>query len=95
MRADARFSARHSAIAYARQYRELLAVVKEEYEDIIKAEVQRAISADEDAIKRVCTNYIENVRAYTQKERVKNKYTGKDDEPDEPIQELLGISQCF
>jgi serine protein kinase len=68
-----------------KRYRELLAVVKEEYEDIIKGEVQRAISADEDAIKRLCTNYIESVRAYTQKERVKNKYTGKDEEPDERL----------
>lgn len=68
-----------------KRYKELLAVVKEEYEDIIKGEVQRAISADEDAIKRLCTNYIENVRAYTQKERVKNRYTGRDDEPDERL----------
>jgi serine protein kinase len=68
-----------------KRYRELLSVVKEEYEDIIKAEVQRAISADEDAIKRLCTNYIENVRAYTQRERVKNRYTGRDDEPDERL----------
>jgi serine protein kinase len=68
-----------------KRFRELLSVVKEEYEDIIKGEVQRAISADEDAIKRLCTNYIENVRAYTQKERVVNKYTGKDEEPDERL----------
>jgi len=67
------------------RYRELLAVVKEEYEDIIKGEVQRAISADEDAIKRLCANYIENVRAYTQKEKVKNRYTGREDEPDERL----------
>ncbi|MCE7973070.1 MAG: serine protein kinase [Leptolyngbya sp. PLA1] len=68
-----------------KRYRELLAVVKEEYEDIIKGEVQRAISADEDAIRRLCANYIESVRAYTQKERVKNKYTGRDEEPDERL----------
>jgi serine protein kinase len=68
-----------------KRYRELLAVVREEYEDIIKAEVQRAISADEDAIKRLNANYIENVRAYTQRERVKNRYTGRDDEPDERL----------
>ena len=68
-----------------KRFRELLAIVKEEYEDIIKGEVQRAISADEDAIKRLCTNYIENVRAYTQKERVLNKYTGKYEEPDERL----------
>jgi serine protein kinase len=68
-----------------KRYRELLAVVKEEYEDIIKGEVQRAISADEDAIRRLCANYIESVRAYTQKERVRNKYTGRDEEPDERL----------
>jgi serine protein kinase len=68
-----------------KQYRELLSVVKEEYEDIIKGEVQRAISADEDAIRRLCANYIESVRAYTQKERVRNKYTGRDEEPDERL----------
>lgn len=68
-----------------KRYREMLSIVKEEYEDVIKAEVQRAISADEDAIKRLCTNYIENVRAYTQRERVKNRYTGRDDEPDERL----------
>lgn len=68
-----------------KRYRELLAIVKEEYEDIIKGEVQRAISADEDAIRRLCANYIESVRAYTQKERVKNRYTGRDEEPDERL----------
>jgi len=68
-----------------KRYRELLSVVKEEYEDIIKGEVQRAISADEDAIRRLCANYIESVRAYTQKERVKNKYTGRDEDPDERL----------
>jgi len=68
-----------------KRYRELLGMVKEEYEDILKSEVQRAISADEDAIKRLCSNYIENVRAYTQHEKVRNRYTGKDEEPDERL----------
>jgi serine protein kinase len=78
----------HSLIAdeeLKKQYKELLSVVREEYEDILKAEVQRAISADEDAIKRLAANYIENVRAYTQREKVRNKYTGKDEEPDERL----------
>ncbi len=79
-----------------KRYRELLGLVCEEYEDILKSEVQRAISADEDAIKRLCSNYIENVRAYTQHEKVRNKYTGKDEEPDErlmrSIEEKIDIS---
>jgi serine protein kinase len=68
-----------------KHYRELLAVVKQEYEDIVKSEVQRAISADEEAMARLCANYIDNVKAYTQRERVKNKYTGQDEEPDERL----------
>ncbi|MDP1822931.1 MAG: serine protein kinase [Archangium sp.] len=78
----------HSLIAseeLRKKYRELLNVVKQEYEDIVKNEVQRAISADEDAIAKLCSNYIDNVKAYTQKEKIKNKYTGLYEEPDERL----------
>ena len=68
-----------------KHYRHLLALVKEEYEDIVKNEVQRAIAADEDALTRLCGNYIDNVKAYTQREKVKNKYTGQTEEPDERL----------
>ncbi len=68
-----------------KEYKELLAVVKQEYEDIIKNEVQRAISADEGAIGNLCANYIDNVKAYTQKEKVRNRYTGQMESPDERL----------
>jgi len=68
-----------------KRYRELLTSVKQEYEDTVKNEVQRAISADEDAIAKLCGNYIDNIKAYTQKEKVKNKYTGLYEEPDERL----------
>jgi len=68
-----------------KRYKELLAVVKQEYEDIVKNEVQRAISADEDAIAKLCANYVDNVKAYTQKEKVRNSYTGMYEEPDERL----------
>jgi serine protein kinase len=68
-----------------KRYRELVSVVKQEYEDIVKNEVQRAISADEEAVQKLCANYIDNVKAYTQREKVKNKYTGQDEEPDERL----------
>jgi len=68
-----------------KNYRDMLAVVKQEYEDIVKYEVQRAISADEDAIAKLCANYIDNVKAYTQKEKVRNRYTGQYEEPDERL----------
>jgi len=64
-----------------KRYREIIQVVKKEYTEIVKNEVQRAISADEDGIKRLFANYIDNVKAYVQKEKVKNKYTGEDEEP--------------
>src|SRR5688572_28108698 len=67
------------------RFQDLLSVVKQEYEDIVKDEVRRAISADEDAISKLCANYIDNVKAYTQKEKVKNPYTGQDEEPDERL----------
>jgi len=67
------------------RYRELLAVVKQEYEDIVKNEVQRAISADEEGISKLCANYIDNIKAFTQKEKVRNKYTGQYEEPDERL----------
>ena len=67
------------------RYRELLAVVKEEYENIVKNEVQRAIAADEDALKRLSANYIDNIKAYTQREKVRNKFTAQYEEPDERL----------
>ena len=68
-----------------REYRDLIGLVKQEYEDIVKNEVQRAISADEDAIAKLCGNYIDNVKAYTQREKIRNKYTGMDEECDERL----------
>jgi len=72
-----------------KRYRELLATVKQEYEDVVKNEVQRAISADEDGIARLCGNYIDNVKAYTQKERLRNRYTGQQEEPDERLMRAI------
>ena len=80
-----------------KNYLELLSEVKREYEDIVKHEVQRAISADESAIEKLCGNYIDNIKAYIQKEKIRNQYTGADDEPDErlmrSIEEKIDISE--
>lgn len=78
----------HSLITSEEQrkrYTELLAITRQEYEDIVKNEVQRAISADEEAISRLFANYIDNVKAYIQKEKIRNKYTGLEEEPDERL----------
>jgi serine protein kinase len=82
----------HSLISNEEQrkrFRELLSVVKSEYEDTVKNEVQRAISADADAIAKLCGNYIDNIKAYTQREKVRNKYTGQYEEPDERLMRAI------
>jgi len=90
----------HSLITSDEQrarYQELLTHVKEEYDEIVKNEVQRAISADEEAIARLCANYLDNVKAYLQKEKVKNRFTGREEEPDErlmrSIEEKIDIAE--
>ena len=78
----------HSLITNDEQrdrFRKLIGEVKNEYTEIVKNEVQRAISADEEAIAKLAANYIDNIKAFTLKEKVRNKYTGHDDEPDERL----------
>jgi serine protein kinase len=78
-------------------YRDLLAVTRQEYEDIVKNDVQKAISVDESAIETLCANYIDNVKAYTQKEKIRNKYSNKLEEADErfmrSIEEKIDIAE--
>ena len=77
----------HSMIASEEERKrllELLAVVREEYEGIIKHEVQVAIAADREAIDRLCSKYLDNVRAYTTREKVVDA-SGISRDPDERI----------
>lgn len=78
-------------------YREMLAITRQEYEDIVKNDVQKAISLDETAIETLCANYIDNVKAYTQKEKVRNKYSNKLEDADErfmrSIEEKIDIAE--
>ncbi len=65
--------AHHSLVASGeirKRYLELAALVREEYESIIKHEVQVAIAADQDEVDRLCSKYLDNVRAYTTAEKV-------------------------
>ena len=80
-----------------KRFQDIIGQVKREYEEIVKNEVQRAISADEDAIAKLAANYIDNIKACTLKEKVKNRYTGQDEEPDErlmrSIEEKIEIAE--
>ena len=63
---------------------ELVAIVREEYEEIIKHEVQIAIAADQEAIDRLCSKYLDNVRAYTTREKIVDD-GGQVRDPDERL----------
>lgn len=67
------------------QYMELLELVKGEYETLIKEDVRTAIAADEESLKKLHSNYVDNVQAYVMKEKVKNRYTGELEEPNEKL----------
>jgi len=68
-----------------KRFKELLADVKGEYEDIVKNEVRAPYCADEEAINRLFMNYIDNVKALHAAAEGENKYTGQDEEPDERL----------
>ncbi len=53
--------------------------------EILKAEVQKALVGDEDSAIRLCANYIDNVMAYINKAKVRDKVTGQDRKPDERL----------
>jgi len=64
---------------------ERLELVEKEYDRIVKREVQQALSSSEEAIKALCTNYVDNIVAFINEEKVVNPITGKEEEPNESL----------
>ena len=56
-----------------------------ELDEILKAEVQKALVANEDAIVRLCAKYIDNLIAFINHEKIRNPITQKDVNPDERL----------
>jgi serine protein kinase len=67
-----------------KRYVQLVATAREEYEEIIKREVQKAITSDREAIDRLCGKYLDNVKAYVTREKVVDA-TGRESDPDERL----------
>jgi serine protein kinase len=67
-----------------KRYVQLLSHAKDEYEEIIKHEVQVAVAADREASDRLCAKYIDNVKAYTTREKVIDDH-GREHDPDERL----------
>ena len=71
-----------------KRYTQLISTAREEYEEIIKREVQLAISADSEALDRLCSKYIDNVKAYVTSEMVVDT-GGREHDPDERLMRSL------
>ncbi len=67
-----------------KKYEQLLSHAREEYEEIVKHEVQVAVAADGEAVDRLCSKYIDNVKAYTTREKVIDPQ-GQERDPDERL----------
>ena len=79
-------------------YLNLIASTRREFDDIAKNEVQRAfVYSFEEMAKGICDNYLDNVEAYCNKEKLKDPITEDELEPDEKlmrsIEEQIGISE--
>lgn len=75
----------------------LLNGVREEYDGVVKKQVQRAfVHAYEASAKILLDNYLQNIDAFCNKTKVKDPVTGEDVDPDEPlmssIEEQIGIT---
>ena len=67
-----------------KRYTQLVSTAREEYEEVIKREVQVAIAADRDAVDRLCSKYVDNVKAYITREKVVD-VGGRESDPDERL----------
>ncbi|MCA1592698.1 MAG: PrkA family serine protein kinase [Acidobacteria bacterium] len=79
------------------RYLNLISSARKEYDDIAKTEVQRAfVYSFEEMARTMCNNYLDNVEAYCNKERIKDPITEEEMEPDEglmrSIEEQIGVS---
>lgn len=80
------------------RYLNLVSVARREYDDISKNDVQRAfVYSFEEMAKTLCDNYLDNVEAYCNKEKLKDAITEEEIEPDErlmrSIEEQIGVSE--
>ncbi|HVF57182.1 MAG TPA: hypothetical protein VM934_13585 [Pyrinomonadaceae bacterium] len=80
------------------RYLNLISASRKEYDEMAKTEVQRAfVYSFEEMARTMCNNYLDNVEAYCNKERIKDPITEEEMEPDEQlmrsIEEQIGISE--
>lgn len=75
-----------------------IAIARKEYDEMAKKEVQKAfVYSYEESAKTLLDNYLDNVEAYCNWQRMKDPITGEEMDPDEKlmrsIEEQIGISE--
>ncbi|MBB5173340.1 PrkA family serine protein kinase [Texcoconibacillus texcoconensis] len=80
------------------RYLNYISVARKEYDEIAKKEVQKAfVYSYEESAKTLMNNYLDNVEAYCNKNKIQDPLTGEEMNPDEKlmrsIEEQIGISE--
>ena len=80
------------------RYMNFISVARKEYDEIAKKEVQKAfVYSYEESAKTLMDNYLDNVEAYCNKNKLRDPLTGEEMSPDEKlmrsIEEQIGISE--
>ncbi len=80
------------------RYMNFISVARKEYDDIAKKEVQKAfVYSYEESAKTLMDNYLDNVEAYCNKNKIRDLLTGDEMNPDDKlmrsIEEQIGISE--
>lgn len=89
----------HAGIAESAidEYKEYIEVVRDELSRISQEEVRRVISHDPEELREVGQKFLDHVMAYLNDEKVEDRYTGEEKEPDEEfmraIEKQIGIAE--
>lgn len=80
------------------RFMNFIAVARREYDEIAKKEVQKAfVYSYEESAKTLMDNYLDNVEAFCNKNKIRDPLTGEEMNPDEKlmrsIEEQIGISE--
>ncbi|MFB5664353.1 PrkA family serine protein kinase [Alteribacillus sp. HJP-4] len=80
------------------RYMDFISVARKQYDDAAKREVQKAfVYSYEESAKTLMDNYLDNVEAYCNKNKLMDPLTGEEMSPDEKlmrsIEEQIGISE--
>ncbi|MBE3595670.1 MAG: PrkA family serine protein kinase [Hydrogenibacillus sp.] len=80
------------------RYLQFIVLARQEYDEIAKKEVQKAfVYSFEDAAQTMLNNYLDNIEAWSRRQKLRDPITGEEIEPDErlmrSIEEQIGISE--